>query len=316
MRTLHNYPVRFLIVMIALILVMSACNAPTDGTETVPAPTEAATTAPALPTEPPATPTAPPQPTETPAPSETPTETLPTPTETATQISENVTGRICFPGGAPPQMTLYFQEEESDNVIELPISSGETSYAVNLPPGEYIAYAWLEDFSRGGLYSEVVVCEKQGGEDCFDHDPQPFDVPEGQVIEGIDICDWFAPLTVPYPPGVNQEALTGDITGRILYPGGRAPQLKIVAYNRRTGSWQYYLFNEGSSSYTLPNLLPGVYVIVAYTEDGEAGGHANAEHVLIEVTVRPGQRTEGVDINDWNAPEGAFPRDPTQPPDN
>lgn len=299
---------KILFFFLGVILVLSACSAPAPAdtpTPTSPVQAEAA----ASPTLPPATPTEPPAPSPTEAPTDIPTPEPPTPTATSTLPAENVTGRVCFPGGSAPQMTLYFQEQETDEVTEHRLGAGETSYAISLPPGDYVAYAWLDDFSRGGLYSEVVICE---GENCFDHDPVTFQVTEAQVVEGIDICDWFAPLTVPYPPGVDPDALTGDITGRILYPGGRAPELKIVAYNRGTGSWQYYLFNEGSSSYSLPNLLPGVYVIVAYTDDGEAGGHANAEHVLIEVTVRPGQRTEGVDINDWRAPEGAFPPDPTE----
>jgi len=297
---------KILLICMAVVLGLSACNAPTPVTTPTP---EVPTEVPPSPTAPPAEPTEPPEPSPTAAPTEVPTPEPPTPTATSTLPAENVTGRVCYPGGAGPQMTLYFQEQESKQVTELPLAAGRTNYAIRLPPGEYIAYAWLDDFSRGGLYSKVVICE---GENCFDHNPVTFQVTEAQVVEGIDICDWFAPLTVPYPPGVDPDALTGDITGRILYPGGRAPELKIVAYNRGTGTWQYYLFNEGSSSYNLPNLLPGVYVIVAYTDDGEAGGHANAEHVLIEVRVRPGQRTEGVDINDWKAPKGAFPSDPTK----
>jgi hypothetical protein len=207
-------------------------------------------------------------------------------------------------------MVAYFQRVGSEEVVELPVEAGAEEFAVNLPPGEYTAYAWLTDFSRGGLYSVAVVCG--GGETCTDHDPQPFQAAEGQLTEGINICDWFAPFDVPYPPDVDPGELTGEISGRILYPGGSAPALKVVAFNRDTGTWQYFIYNAGSSSYTIRNLTPAEYVIVAYTDDGEAGGHASADHVLIEVTVRPGQTTEGVDINDWDAPEGAFPPDPSE----
>jgi hypothetical protein len=55
-----------------------------------------------------------------------------------------------------------------------------------------------------------------------------------------------------------------------------------------------------------------MYHIVAYDANGRAGGHADANHNLIPVTVTAGEIVEGIDINDWSAPAGAFPEDPTR----
>jgi hypothetical protein len=51
---------------------------------------------------------------------------------------------------------------------------------------------------------------------------------------------------------------------------------------------------------------------VAYESGGRAGGHTDASHQLIPVPVKAGEMASGIDINDWSAPSGAFPPDPTR----
>jgi hypothetical protein len=208
-------------------------------------------------------------------------------------------------------MTAFFENTDTEVLLELPIAADQDAYEVKLRSGTYIAYAWLLDFSRGGLYSRAVPCGLQTG--CDDHTLLTFTVVETQVLQGIDLCDWYAgPFNVPYPPGRQPGEVTGTISGSIAYPGDSAPKMRVVASNTQTEYW-YWVYTESSQgSYAIDDLPPGDYYIVAYLDDGQAGGHATASHDLIAVSVEPGKVTEGVTINDWDAPAGTFPPDPTR----
>ena len=241
----------------------------------------------------------------------------PTPEPTATFTpsptlpENNVTGKVCFPGGDIPAMSAYFEETENETLVNLPITAGQSYYEVNLPAGTYIAYAWLVDFSRSGLYSRAVPCGLTAG--CDDHKLLPFTIKPGEVIEDIDLCDWHAgPFNVPYPPGVDEGKLTGNISGGISYVEDIIPSLRVVAFNQKTSYYYWVHTLTGQASYALTDLPPGSYHMVAYDDDGRAGGHARADHTLVEVVVRAGETTTGIDINDWEAPAGAYPPDPTK----
>jgi hypothetical protein len=199
-------------------------------------------------------------------------------------------------------MTAYFEERESHKVVSLPIKAEQDSYEVSLPPGTYLAYTWLPDFSQGGVYSEAVVCGLKPG--CSDHTPRPITVRAGETLEGVDLCDWFAgPFNVPYPPQTTPEAVS------IGYPGGTAPALRVVAFNLKTNNWYYVNVLPGNSVYTITELPPGSYQVVAYTDTGSAGGHTGGSGTLEPVTVQAGEINYAASIDDWN---GSFPEDPTR----
>jgi hypothetical protein len=223
----------------------------------------------------------------------------------------NVSGKVCYPTEGIPAMTAYFQETTTNAVVELPIATNQTSYKINLPSGTYIAYAWMPDFSLGGLYSNAVPCGLKAS--CTDHNPLPFTVKTGETLTGIDLCDWYAgPFKVPYPPGKDRTKLTGSISGQLTFPGEGIPALRVVAFNVGTRNWYYMDTNPGAGAYTITDLPPGTYHVVAYDARGNAGGYADANHELINVIVKGGEKTTGIDITDWYAPAGTFPADPTQ----
>ena len=257
----------------------------------------------ASPTSPKATQTA--TVTSTPSPTVPPTALL-TPTP-----APNVLGKVCSPAEGVPAMNAYFQETTSNVVVVLPIATNQTSYKINLPPGTYIAYAWMPDFSLGGLYSKAVPCGLKAS--CQDHTLLPFTITAGDPLTGIDLCDWYAgPFNVPYPPGVEASKLTGSIAGRLTFPGEGIPKLRVVAFNLGTRNWYYVNTNPGSNAYTIPDLPPGTYHVVAYDARGNAGGYADAtSHNLSDVIVKAGEKTSGADITDWYAPPGTFLADPT-----
>jgi hypothetical protein len=204
-------------------------------------------------------------------------------------------------------MTAYFQNSTTGTVTELPIAAGQITYTVPLTPGVYIAYAWLQDFSFGGLYSDAVPCGLKAS--CDDHDPRGFTVQAGKETKGVDICDWYTgPFVIPYPPGQEPTATVGSIAGVISYPSGTPPSLKVVAFNVKTNYWYWVGTASGDTYFTLAELPPGTYHVVAYADNGNAGGYADEAHNLIDIIVRAGQ-TANIEINDW---EGSFPSNPVK----
>jgi hypothetical protein len=307
---------RTLLVITGLLLALSSCKLP--GNEGTPTPNQArletmvAATLKAIEPGVTASPTGtkPAQPTTTATSTNLPATTTPTALFTPTP-APNVSGKVCYPAEGIPAMTAYFQETSSNKVVELPIATNQTTYKITLPSGTYIAYAWMPDFSLGGLYSKAVPCGLKTS--CKDHTPLPFTVKTGETLTGIDLCDWYAgPFIVPYPPGKDQTKLTGSISGGLTFPGEGIPALRVVAFNVGTRNWYYINTNPGAGTYTITGLPPGSYQVVAYDARGNAGGYADANHELINVIVKGGEVTTGIDITDWYAPAGTFPPDPTQ----
>jgi hypothetical protein len=121
---------------------------------------------------------------------------LPTPTsEFAT-----VQGEICYPSGQIPAMTAYFMNTTLRKQFELTIYENQNSYTLQLPPGQYYAWAVAPQYQIGGYYSEYVACGMI--ETCTNHSQKLFEVQAGAAVQGIDICDWPHPLptgTEPFP---------------------------------------------------------------------------------------------------------------------
>lgn len=206
-----------------------------------------------------------------------------------------VTGRACYPSGSDA-MTAYFENTSTHQATELALVGRQPDYTATLQPGTYIAYAWLNDFSQGGSYSRCGTDHT-----CNDATPLVFPVLAGEKLEGIDLCDWsHGPFDIPYPPGHSQEQTTGAINGSISgYPFGSLPALTVVAFNQGNGYWYWVGTVPGQSVYTITELPPGSYQVVAYDEDGHAGGSA-------VVTVEAGE-TVNADVGDWR---GGYPENP------
>jgi hypothetical protein len=208
-----------------------------------------------------------------------------------------VGGRVCYPSGASA-MTAYFEESSSHQVTELPLADRQPTYKVTLPPGTYLAYAWLDDFSQGGSYSQCGTDDS-----CTDARPLAFPVLAGQALTTIDLCDWsHGPFDIPYPPGHSIESATGIISGSIRnYPNGDLPSLTVVAFNQGNGYWYWVGTVAGQTFYSIADLPPGTYQVVAYDSHDRAGGSPLA-------TVTAGETTTA-NVTDWN---GAYPDNPAR----
>jgi len=126
------------------------------------------------------------------------------------EIPGTINGKVCFPGGHLPAMTLFIQEVSTGQMTELPISENQTSYSIDLEPGRYIAFAYIDSGATfGGAYSNLVLCGF--GNDCTDHTLVEFEVSSGGTLNSIDICDWYSLASLPPDPRVTMEPLVGMV---------------------------------------------------------------------------------------------------------
>lgn len=139
----------------------------------------------------------------------TPTQRTATPTTapakaplvTPTGAPATVTGKLCFPSEAIPEMTVYLVNMVTKQVTSVPIAFNQTTYTAKVPPGSYIAFAYTKaQPGMGGSYSPAVPCGLTTA--CTDHSPSVFQAPAGGTVTNIDICDWYSPESVPPRPNV------------------------------------------------------------------------------------------------------------------
>lgn len=130
---------------------------------------------------------------------------------------------------------------------------------------------------------------------------------------------------LPFPTMIKSPS--GSITGTVSYPSEELPKMRVVAVNIKTGE-TFSTDVIDQSTYTLSDIPVGVYHVMAYLEDksntasSQAAGYTNAvpcglkvdctDHNLIDVEVRDGIPTSGINPGDWYAPAGTFPPDPIQ----
>ncbi len=273
---------------IAIVLLLVACNLPTiksstptsDLPGTIVAQTLQAISSPQA--SPPSSPVA-----------ETPTLPVVTPTSNVAEVK----GMVCYPHAEPRPITLYFQETRTGILSQVSITDNRKEYTVTLQPGRYIAYAWTPDFTDSGSHS---ACGANA--DCKDATPLAFDMLAGQIYTGIDICDWtHGPYDVPYPPGFQPEATLGTIEGEISgYPYGSLPEMAVIFFSQSTKYWYWIGTTAGQIYFSINDLPPGDYQVVAYDGSGHAGGVPN----IVKVTA--GQSTYVI-LKDW---VGTYPSDP------
>ncbi len=115
----------------------------------------------------------------------------------------------------------------------------------------------------------------------------------------------------------------GSIAGKLSYPAEQLPPLSIYAVDIANSAHFYSVTTAANQfTYTIPNVGPGTYHVIAYTQGSSAlsGGYTKAvpcglaytctDHTLIDVTVHAGENVTGIDPGDWYAPSGTFPPHP------
>jgi hypothetical protein len=109
-------------------------------------------------------------------------------------------------------MILYLQNTATGALTELNIHKNQTHYTLEVPPGEYHAYALTVGTELAGIYSQTVRCGWNAT--CTTHRSLPFQVQSGQTTAKIDLCDWYNPPSIiPVDPG---SATTEPVTVKTL----------------------------------------------------------------------------------------------------
>lgn len=108
-------------------------------------------------------------------------------------------GKVCYPSDAIPEMTVYIVNMVTKQVTSVPIAFNQSNYSAQVPPGSYIAFAWIKaQPGPGGTYSPAVPCGLTVA--CTDHSPTVFQAPAGGIAADINICDWYSQKDVPPRP--------------------------------------------------------------------------------------------------------------------
>ncbi|HEY3291640.1 MAG TPA: carboxypeptidase-like regulatory domain-containing protein [Anaerolineae bacterium] len=220
-----------------------------------------------------------------------------------------VTGKLFYPGAAIPAMTLYFENITDSSVTQIAIEPDQTTYDVELPTGDYYAYAWLPDFKLNGAYT---TCGENSA--CNTHDLVLVNVRAGQTSPGVDIFDWYSKEPLRYPPG--EKPVFGTIAGSVTYPSSLIPAMTVYARNVESGSTYTVSVAANVAVYAIRNLPVGSYIVFAWVEangstimKGIGGSHSYAvscglsagctDHSPQPVEVRADQTTSGIEVSDW-----------------
>ncbi len=212
------------------------------------------------------------------------TEPAPTVTLTPTASIGTLSGKVCYHDSGVLQLTLYFQNVATQQLLTQSVSRPDDSYSIELPAGTYKVFGWPPDYTVGVLVKGKATVE----------------LAPAQKLSGVDLCDYSqGPFAVPYPPGYSPSTERGSISGSIYgYPG--SDRLTVVAFNKGTGYWYYVILLPGEYTFTISELPAGRYQVVAYDNAGNTGGTQPTVYVIA------GQNTPA-DINDWS---GSYPANP------
>jgi hypothetical protein len=107
-----------------------------------------------------------------------------------------IRGKLCYPSEYIPAMTLYARDVTTGETVTLDVPENTPQYELQVPgEASYQVFAWTVD-GLGGSYSRFVTCGMSV--DCTDHSLIPVPVGAAQVINRIDVCDFYGGL-VPAP---------------------------------------------------------------------------------------------------------------------
>ncbi len=112
-----------------------------------------------------------------------------------------IAGQLGYPSSFIPPMYVVAFEVNGKGFHAVTTNLGDTAYQIeNLPPGEYYVVAYpIDSITYPGGYSQAVPCGLSV--DCADHSLIPVTVTGGEVTQGANPTDFYAPEGTfpPYP---------------------------------------------------------------------------------------------------------------------
>jgi hypothetical protein len=110
-------------------------------------------------------------------------------------LSGSIAGQLSYPSEFIPSLAViafHINGNTTDYYYYIVTAKDQGTYQLdNLPPGNYYVAAYLGGNDLVGGYSQAVPCGLSV--DCTDHSLIPVTVVGGQVTQGVNPGDWYAP---------------------------------------------------------------------------------------------------------------------------
>jgi hypothetical protein len=102
-----------------------------------------------------------------------------------------ITGRLSYPSEYIPSLSVFAMriDNRESTYYSLDTEAGQDSYAIRVEPGVYLVLAYKGDLAAG--YTRYVTCGM--GTACCEHILRQVVVEAGDILEDIDLLDWYAP---------------------------------------------------------------------------------------------------------------------------
>jgi hypothetical protein len=102
-----------------------------------------------------------------------------------------ITGRLSYPSEYIPSLSVIAMriDTRESTYYSLDTEAGQDTYAIRVDPGVYLVLAYKGDLAAG--YTRYVTCGM--GSACRDHILRQVVVEAGDILEDIDLLDWYAP---------------------------------------------------------------------------------------------------------------------------
>jgi hypothetical protein len=139
--------------------------------------------------------------TETPGPTNTPgAGPVGGPTSSTPGEPGTITGALGYPSESIPRLKVYAWDRGSGQWRYIITNPNDDTYALQVPPGKYIVFAYLNDGGDiAGGYTNAVLCGLTAA--CTDHSLYLVTVGSGQQVSGVNVTDWYGPPgSIPQPP--------------------------------------------------------------------------------------------------------------------
>ncbi len=152
------------------------------------------------------------------------------------------------------------------------------------------------------------------------------DLPEQPLITSTPLPNPSATsapkILLPSPTPFDPQKL-GIILGSLGFPAEEIPELDVYAINVVDPELVFSTQTKiNANNFVINNIIPGIYHVVAYDKNNPSfsGGFTEAvacglsvdctDHSLINVQVKEGVISSGIEVKDWYAPTGTFPAKP------
>jgi hypothetical protein len=111
--------------------------------------------------------------------------------EDALEATGGIAGQLSYPSSFIPSMVVVAYEVGGFNYRYVITNENSAAYQIDdLPPGDYYVVAYPDPSYPGG-YSQAVPCGLSV--DCTDHSLIPVPVKSGEVTQGVNPGDFYAP---------------------------------------------------------------------------------------------------------------------------